>query len=133
MGPDDQGDTPENGEPYRNQNQMSEISDPRPGNLSTNAVLDVLAHHHRREILKVLINSDTNTVEFDEIIPQICSRETSRVGSYPSRNQISTEFHHVHLPKLTDAGVVEYDSRTKELRYWEHEGIEKTLEHVQSL
>jgi len=37
---------------------------------------------------------------------------------------------HSHLPKLEDAGLVEYDSRSETVRYWSQPSLEELLEHV---
>lgn len=96
--------------------------------LSLNATLEILAHHHRREILCILTNAPDHTATVDELI----NREAERTDERPGHDEIEVAIHHVHLPKMADAGVVEYDARSQELRYWRNDRLEDLLEYVQS-
>ncbi|MFD1562446.1 hypothetical protein ACFR99_02535 [Haloarchaeobius amylolyticus] len=44
--------------------------------------------------------------------------------------RIRLELTHTHLPKLEDAGVLEYDQRSEMVRYWGQPSIEEWLEHA---
>ena len=37
---------------------------------------------------------------------------------------------HTHLPKLEDAGLLEYDQRSEMVRYWSQPSVEEWLEHA---
>lgn len=100
--------------------------------LSLNALLDVLTHHHRRETLRLLIDDSDHTIMFDELTTHLMERETNWTGKHLGRDHIETQLHHIHLPKLTSVGLVEYDARSQELRYWQHERLEALLEDLQS-
>ena len=100
--------------------------------LSLNAILEVLAHHHRREILRLLKEDPDHTANIGDIISHLINHEANRTGERPGRDQIEIAVHHTHLPKLTSAGIVEYDTRSKELRYWHHENLEDLLDDLHS-
>lgn len=100
--------------------------------LSLNATLEVLAHHHRREILRTLVDAPRHVAVVDELVSRLSNRETKRTGERPGRDQIVMELHHIHLPKLTEVGLVEYDARSQELRYQRHERLEGLLEYLES-
>lgn len=101
--------------------------------LSLNALLEVLAHHQRREILRVLADAPDHTASVDELISHVSDLEVDRTGERPGRDQLEMTFHHVHLPALTDVGLVEYDARSKDVRYRRHERVEDLLEYLGSI
>lgn len=73
-------------------------------------LLEVLCHHHRRQILRFLGKRPTNTATVDEFV--------AYVDSPSGETALSTEMHHIHLPKLDDAGLVEWDARSGTIRYY---------------
>ena len=110
--------------------QMS--SDTTGGNPSINAILESLAHDHRRIILSHLIESDSGVATVDELISDIIEEETSASDEIPAAGDIEAQLHHVHLQKLTDSSVIEYDARSQELRYHEAPRLEKLLEFIET-
>lgn len=98
---------------------------------SLNAILDVLAHHYRRETLRCLVDDPEHVASIGDVASRLADRQTERTGKRPSRDQIEIELHHVHLPKLVEAGIVEYDARSQELRYWPNERVEDLLEYLE--
>jgi len=75
---------------------------------STNEMFDVLSDGQRRRALNYLSESE-GVVTLGELAERV-----TRAEEDPERAAIA--LHHGHLPKLTDAGLVEYDpvSRTVE-------------------
>lgn len=102
----------------------------RSTDLSLNAILELLTHHHRRELLRQLVDDPDHTADFDEITTSLIEQELERTGKRPGRTEIEVQLHHIHLPKLMDAGIVEYDTRSREIRYWRHERLEDILEEL---
>jgi DNA-binding transcriptional ArsR family regulator len=72
-------------------------------------VLELLAHPLRRATLRVL--RDAGRVSLDTLARAVMARGDSYVvGDDVSRlDSVTIPLHHVHLPKLADAGVVTYD------------------------
>lgn len=104
----------------------------RSTDLSLNAILELLTHHHRRELLRKLIHESDHTANLDEITTTLIEQEIERTGERPGRHEIEIQLHHIHLPKLTDAGIIEYDTRSKEVRYWQEEQLEDILADLSS-
>ena len=73
-------------------------------------LLQLLCHRHRRQILRFLDTQPTNTATVDELV--------EHVDSQSGETSLSTEMHHVHLPKLADSGLIEWDSRSETVRYY---------------
>lgn len=61
---------------------------------------DGLAHPRRRQILAALLDRSTPVT-----VPELAERSQER-----SREEVHSTLRHVDLPKLADAGLVEYDA-----------------------
>lgn len=75
--------------------------------VSTDALFDVLSHEYRRHALDYL--HDHTAVPRQELIGHIASTVEE------DESQIALLFHHIHLPKMKDAGVISHDEGTVEL------------------
>jgi hypothetical protein len=76
------------------------------------AMLDVLGSRHRRRVLSAVLDAPT-PVALEELAAAVAAREdgTKAVEVSPSRRDgLRTRLHHVHLAKLDDVGLVEYDA-----------------------
>jgi hypothetical protein len=89
------------------------------GGVSTlSAVLRAVSDPRRREVLYYLREHDTATI--GELARHCAAVETGESPEdVPTERyeRIRTQLHHTHLPKLTDALVVEYDERTNTVSY----------------
>lgn len=111
----------------------SENSADRPTrnvSLSLDATLELLANHDRRCILEYLMESPRETATVDELVEHLVERKAERTGERPGSDHVLTTLHHVHVPKLADSGVVEYDARSQELRYRSDDRLEKWHERI---
>jgi DNA-binding transcriptional ArsR family regulator len=92
--------------------------------ISTDRTLQLLADEQRRELLRFLIETDKDVVTVDDLV-------AAAAGPDPAETQRTRiEIHHVHLPKLDDAGVVDYDPEHGLIRYRSAESIEQLLGFV---
>ena len=71
-------------------------------------VFDVLTHSYRRTIISSLLVQDSGAFEH-ELIEDILQDPSSTAGPVKDYSQITTAVIHSHLPKLVDAGLVEWD------------------------
>lgn len=95
---------------------------------SLDLVFDLLSVRRRRYALYHLADQDDGIATFDELVDSIHTREDE--GGDDNRLQIQTALQHVHLPRLEDAGILEYDARSDTVRYWEQPTLEEWLEHA---
>jgi DNA-binding transcriptional ArsR family regulator len=100
--------------------------------LSLDAILLLLADGRRQAILNYLSEWSDESASLDELIGHLEIREAERRDRRPARGNIEVEILHVHLPKLADAGVVEYDERSRQVRYWGNDRLERWLERTES-
>lgn len=96
------------------------MNQPEP---SLDTVFDLLANRRRRYVLYCLADGDEETVlKVEEIAAQIASweREWNATASEDAaaRRTVRIDLHHNHLPRLDDAGLIEYDARTETIRSW---------------
>jgi hypothetical protein len=92
--------------------------------LSLDATLELLANHDRRAIISYLRDASRRTATVDELAKHLVERCAAQTGERPGRSHVRSTLHHIHVPKLVDAGVVDYDARTQEVRYWGSERLE---------
>ena len=67
----------------------------------------LLADERRRTIVTVLAEQ-SSPVSLTELATTLGARETSR-GGQDSHRTLEIRLHHVHLPLMADAGVIDYD------------------------
>jgi DNA-binding transcriptional ArsR family regulator len=78
-------------------------------------LFEVLANGQRRQILAYLDGIDDNVAAFSDLIEHVADGSVGE--STDARERVAVNLHHNHLPKLSDAGVVEYDVRSETVRY----------------
>lgn len=89
-------------------------------------ILDVLSHHLRREVVHYFENiTDSVTAPFDAVVSHIASRVPES-----DRQDLSVVLHHHHIPLLKSEGWLDYDRRSKEIRYFGHEALPQLMLEV---
>lgn len=78
------------------------------------ALFEVLADRERRCILECLEENDDDIAAFSDLIERVADSEDPTDAE---RERIAVSLHHTHLPKLADADLVEYDTRSETVRY----------------
>ncbi|MFC6763766.1 DUF7344 domain-containing protein [Natrinema soli] len=98
--------------------------------LSTGARPELLAHPYRRGILQYFVDAADETSSVGDVTTHLVDRERNRTGDRPDRDRIEIALSHVHLPKLAEAGIVEYDVRSRGIRYRRDGCLEELLERL---
>ncbi|WP_054864064.1 DUF7344 domain-containing protein [Natronolimnobius baerhuensis] len=89
-------------------------------------VFEALADHRRRELCAYLA-SKSDTVEITAILSHFEQRQsTTPDGGHP-RARFKIELHHVHLPLLDDADIVEYTPQSKQISPDRHFDVAEAL------
>lgn len=100
---------------------------------SFDALFDLLAARRRRYALYVLVGTDDGLADVETLADEVAVWE-ARTGeatvTESLRRTIVDELREVHLPRLADADVVEYDARSDVVRYWRQPTLEEYLEHT---
>lgn len=111
-------------------------SNPRPLeeiSLSLDSLLDILANARRRYLLEYLWEQPENVGSFEEATNYTITKVAQKQGRQPNHDDVQVDLHHHHLPKLADAGVIEFDIRSQTIRYHEHERLETAYDRVHDL
>lgn len=90
--------------------------------LSADTTFSLLADGQRRRVLAYLSEMQGETADVGDL--------AEHVADEVDRRRALTALYHVHLPKLADAGVVEYDRRSETVRYTGDPSVEATLDAV---
>ncbi|MGQ3722892.1 DUF7344 domain-containing protein [Natrialba aegyptia] len=101
--------------------------------LSLDAILDILASERRRALLEYLWNRPDNSGSFEEATKYTIAKIGEKRGVQPNHDDIQVDLQHHQLPKMADAGVVDYDVRSQRTRYHENERLEEAYEKVEEL
>lgn len=101
--------------------------------LSLDAILDILANHRRRALLEYLWEQPESVGSFEEATEHTILRVGQKQGAQPNHDDVQVDLQHHHLPKMADAGVLEYDIRSQTIRYHENERLETAYERVTDL
>lgn len=83
------------------------------------SLFGALADPRRRQVCRSIARADEPVVTLDELASTIGSTgEPDAASSAPdwSPHDVRTTLHHVHLPKLDDADVVEYSPEEQSVR-----------------
>lgn len=98
---------------------------PKPNSLNMDqgrdALLSALTNQHCRFVIAYFRNASEDHASVDDVAAALARRD------HADETQIAIRLHHVTLPKLDDIGLVDYDARTKTVRYYGH----SRLEHVE--
>lgn len=77
---------------------------------STDIALSVLADEYRRLAVEALFERE-GPISVADLAAAVADRHPDE-RSRSSETEIATALHHAHLPKLDDADLVDYDSRS---------------------
>ncbi|PGF16743.1 hypothetical protein CP556_11855 [Natrinema sp. CBA1119] len=83
----------------------AESEDPAPIDSSFTALSDP----SRRSLCRYAMRTETERVSSEELVDYVVERAPEPVAADADRQTIALELHHVHLPKLANAGLIEYD------------------------
>ncbi|WP_254767576.1 DUF7344 domain-containing protein [Salinilacihabitans rarus] len=83
-------------------------ADPDRIDLTASTRYHLLAAERRRLTLDVL-EGNTAPVDLDELAAGIAAREDGIDADESAVERVAIDLHHVHLPKMDDLGIVDYD------------------------
>ena len=100
--------------------------------VSTDTTLTVMADTRRRTVLRYLMENGHDTLSVDELVAGIeddVSLPTET--SWDRETHLLVELQQKHLPKLREAGVIDYDDRSRTLRYQSRDDVEALLRFLE--
>lgn len=96
-------------------------------------VFDLLCVARRRYLLYYLNTMDGKVAELEAAVDAVCAYEAggTDTDNTPSRAQVWTDLLHAQLPRLADAGVLDYDQRHGTIHVADAPSLEEWLDHAQ--
>lgn len=122
---DDHGDGADDGRSDAGAN--GERSTPTP---SLDTVFDLLSDQRRRYVLYHLVNAGDDVVDYEDLAEQVAVWEAEGDPSEDHVDRVAANLYHIHLPKLTDANVIDFDQRSGDVRFWGQPTVEEYAEHA---
>ena len=98
-------------------------------------VFALLADWRRRAVCRYFTTTGTSSAHVDTLAAAVARRKTTGNVS-PSEtceDEIRDALVDVHLPRLDEAGVLDFDDRSDSVRYWGHATVEKWAEHADAV
>lgn len=95
--------------------------------LSRDRLFDVLADRCRRRALSHLAETSADAVSLTDLVAGVVARESGPDASTDRYETVAIALRHVHLPTLAEAGLLDYDARTRTVRYYGHARLEEYL------
>lgn len=100
---------------------------PDRDSLPTDELHRLLANSRRRLVLSYLQSHPAEGAAVDDLVGAVARGEQPDPGPATHRERIQVDLHHVHLPKLADAGVVGYDPVAGTVQYEPSAELEAAL------
>lgn len=97
---------------------------------SLDTVFSLLASRRRRLVCLHFARADETATEVTDLAERVAAMEAAGEPSDALRAEVEAALRHVHLPKLADADVVDYDHRSGSVRYWRQATLEEYVEHA---
>lgn len=91
----------------------------------TNDLYRLLADPYRRATLSYFRNSESDIAEVSDIADSI--------SDDGKEEQVRIRLHHQALPRLDDTEFLDYDARSKTVRYREAPDVESLIESIDTL
>lgn len=99
------------------------------GDISTDTAIRLLTEQRRRTILRHLMNQPDGTARVDDLVDSVMAAETTQtVGQDEDRERIKLSIQGIHLPYLTEAGLITHVDGTERVRYRPDATIETLLQ-----
>lgn len=99
--------------------------------VTVDTALELLSDAHRRAILEYLASTPGSPVDYGAVVDHIVKERPD--GRQADPQTVTIECVHSHLPKLEDAGLVEFDRESGDVRYRRDGRVEYLLDAVNGL
>lgn len=100
---------------------------PATRTLSTGSALRLLADQQRRKVLRHMADGNGTTTA-DQLVDSLSTDTTPPVDQSTTRDQLAIDLHHVHLPVLEEAGVIECAPESETIQYYSIDIVEELLQ-----
>jgi hypothetical protein len=99
------------------------------GRVDTDTAFELVGHSRRRALLRLLSEMPDRTWHVASLASEAVARGPTWAGS-PETRDVVVSLHHIHLPRLAEAGLLSYDPRSRTVADVDGEAIEALFETV---
>jgi len=96
--------------------------------ITTEALLRAVADSQRRTLLRYFRDADTDAMTVDELARALANAGDRGIDRPLDEFRITLQ--HIHLPKLSELGVVRFDAPTSTVRYVGDDRVEAVLQFI---
>lgn len=98
--------------------------------LPVDQIIELLGQYQRREIVRQLRDAPGEEHSVDDVVAYLQAVERDRSGAAPGKDHLLSVFVHIHGPKLEEAGLIDYDLPSRDVRYYPDERVEELLDQI---
>lgn len=91
--------------------------------------LRALADEQRRLVIRYLRETPGGITSYDELQSHLTSQSSAEF----TPREAAIRLHHVLLPALADAGIIEHDPQSETVRYQPHSLVESVLDTLENV
>lgn len=98
-------------------------------------LMSLVADRHTRYALTYLESESAAVADLDELVARVVEREAAAglaTDSEERRRRVAITLHHKRLPRLAATALIDYDARSKTVRYWGDDRLPEALEAFDS-
>jgi len=100
--------------------------------LSRADCMELLSSKRRQTVVSFLATAQTDRHSLESLATAIAQTEQpSDLGARPAA-RVCLSLHHIHLPKLDDAAVVDYDADEQQVTYTGSARMEQVLDQLET-
>lgn len=97
-------------------------------------VFELLADWRRRAVCRYFVTTGSNAAHLETLVAAVARRSNADVDAGEAcEDAIQKTLVEDHLPRLDEAGLLDYDARSDSVRYWGHPTVEKWAEHADAV
>lgn len=102
------------------------------GAVTLGDLLALLSDDRRRSVLEYFESESADVFEVEDVADAVAERERTAGDAGPGPGdrprRIVVALHHNHLPRLDDGGLLDYDPRSRTVRYWGEDRVGTLLD-----
>lgn len=105
-----------------------------PMRYSFDTILDLLSSPRRRTLLYNLSRQPTEEISLERLVEEVYDIDRALpIRDASSREEVRIELVHMHLPKLHEAGIIDFDSESDTIHYTKNQGLESFLRYIETI
>jgi len=105
-------------------------ADRADGTIEFDRLFSLLSTARRRYALYCITETPTPTLSTTDLVDELAALEGRASDELPSRDEIELTLRHTHLPRLSAAGVIDYDPERSVVSYCGDRRVDRWLDRA---